>query len=312
MKRALIIAFVFALSNFAMSQIVYDRFYHALEESDSVEMETAINEIRASEDQSAERYIAEYNYYIKKALVYSGVTMSKEYPDEYVDVIGEVLQFSDSTDTEAGYMYAVNQWDEEMANRAVDVINKGIEMYPERLDMHYGKIHLMRMMRWWNAYADAIHATLDYAEKHRKAMVFPDGKDPIDTILIEGILDYERDLLEAIQKSPDSLAFATRVELLRGIAEHMLRIYPKDVYYLNIMAVSYQLVEDRKNALNWLLKAEKVAPKDATVLSNIADTYHLMGDTGKERKYLEKVIKYDDGEYAERAKQYLEELNNNQ
>ena len=309
MKRFFVIALLCAACGFATAQSVYDRFYQALQDDDSAGMATTIGEIRASGDQSAERYIAEYNYYVSNALIYSGMMTTAEYPDEYVHVVGDIYTLSDSTGADAGYMYFVEDWDEEIANKAIEVINKGIELHPERLDMHFGKIHLLRKVRWWNAYADAIHATLDYAEKHRKTMVFPDGGAPIDTILIEGILDYERDLFGAIQDSPDSLAFATRLELLRGIAEHMLKIYPKDVYSMNIMAVTYQLVEDRQNSLKWLLKAEKVDPKDVIVLSNIADTYHYLGDTKNERKYLEKVIKYDDGEYAERAKQYLEELN---
>lgn len=311
MKRFFIIAFLCAVCSLATAQSVYDRFYEALQEGDSVGMASTINEIRASGDQSAERYIAEYNYYVSNSLVYSGMMTTKEYPDEYVHVVGDIYTMTDSTGAEAGYMYFVEEWDDEVANTAIEVINKGLELYPDRLDMHFGKIHLLRKVRWWNAYADAIHATLNYAEKHRKTMVFPDGGAPIDTILIEGILDYESDLFEAIQESPDSLAFATRVELLRGIAEHMLKIYPKDVYSMNIMAVTYQLVNDRQNSLKWLLKAEEVAPKDAIVLTNLADTYHNLGDYKNERKYLEKMIKYGDEETVQKAKEYLKELDNN-
>lgn len=309
MKRIFIIALLSAMCGFATAQGVYDRFYEAVNEGDSAGMAAAISEIRASGDQSAERYIAEYNYYVNEALLFSGMTSSTEYPDEYMHVVGDIMELTDSTGNVAGYMYFVEEWDEAVAKKAVEVIEKGIDLYPDRLDMHFGKIHLMRKMRWWNAYADAIHATLNYAEKHHKTMVFPDGGAPIDTILIEGILDYERDLFGAIQDSPDSLTFANRLGLLRGIAEHMLKIYPKDVYSMNIMSVTYQVEGDRENALKWLLKAEKVDPKDVLVLNNIADTYHNLGDTKNERKYLEKVIKYDDGEYAERAKEYLKELN---
>jgi len=311
MKRFFAIALLSVLYGFASAQSVYNRFYEALNEGDSTGMASAINEIRASGDQSAERYIAEYNFYVNNALVYSGMVTTAEYPDEYVHVVGDIMTLTDSTGADAGYMYFVEDWDEELANKAVEVISKGISLHPDRLDMHYGKIHLMRKMRWWNAYADAIHATLDYAETHRNTLVFPDGDAPIDTILIEGILDYERDLFAAIQESPDSLAFATRLELLRGIAEHMLHLFPTDVYSMNIMAVTYQLVEDRQNTLKWLLAAEKVAPKDIVVLSNIADTYHNLGDKKNERKYLEKIIKHGDEETVKRAKEYLKELDNN-
>ena len=312
MKRIFIIALLSAMCGFATAQGVYDRFYEAVNEGDSAGMAAAISEIRASGDQSAERYVAEYNFYVNNALLFSGMTSSTVYPDENEHVVGDIMTLTDSTGEVAGYMYFIENWDEAIADSGIAVINKGIALYPDRLDMHYGKIHLLRKLRWWNAYADAIHATLDYAEKHRKTMVFPNGGAPIDTILVEGILDYERNLFEAIQNSPDSATFVSRIEMLRGIAEHMLHLFPTDVYSMNIMAVTYQLVEDRQNSLKWLLSAEKVAPKDAIVLSNIADTYHILGDYKNERKYLEKIIKYDDGEYAERAKDYLKELDEKQ
>ena len=310
MKRFCLIVILSVLCGFASAQGVYDRFYEAVQESDSIGMAKAINEIRASGDQSAERYVAEYNFYVKNALLFSGMTSSTVYPDINESVVGDIMTLTDSTGEVAGYMYFIENWDENIADSGIAVINKGLSLYPDRLDMHYGKIHLLRQLRRWNTFADAIHATLDYAEKHRKTMVFPNGGAPIDTILVEGILDYERDLFEAIQMSPDSATFVSRIEMLRGIAEHMLHLYPTDAYSMNIMAVTYQLVEDRQNSLKWLLSAEKVAPKDAIVLSNIADTYHILGDYKNERKYLEKIIKYDDGEYAERAKEYLKEIEN--
>ena len=170
-------------------------------------MAEVIGEIRASGDQSAERYIAEYNFYVNNALLFSGMTSSTVYPDENEHVVGDIMTLTDSTGEVAGYMYFIENWDEDIADSGITIINKGISLYPDRLDMRYGKIHLLRKLHWWNAYADAIHATLDYAEKHRKTMIFANGDTPIDTILIEGILNYEGSLFEAIQDSPDSLTF---------------------------------------------------------------------------------------------------------
>lgn len=311
MKRLFVTILLVVLCYFASAQTVYDRFYRAVQEGDSAGMVTTIAEIRASGDQSAERYIAEYNYYVNNALLFSGMTSSTVYPGEDEHVVGDIMTLTDSTGELAGYMYFIENWDDDIADSAIAVIGKGIELHPDRLDMHYGKIHLLRQLRRWNAYADAIHGTLDYAAKHRKTLVFPDGGASIDTILIEGILDYERDLFEAVQNAPDSLTFISRIGLLRGIAEHMLKLYPDDVYSLNVMAITYQIIDDRDNALKWLLKAEKVDPTDVIVLSNIADTYHNLGDYKNERKYLQKLIKFGDEETVEKAKEYLKELDNN-
>ncbi len=311
MKRLFAIILFATLCGFATAQSVYEHFYEALQNDDSAGTARLISEMRTSGDQSAERYIAEYNYYVNKALLFSGMTSSTVYPDENVPVVGDIMTLTDSTGEVAGYMYFIENWDEDIADTGLAVIAKGISLHPDRLDMHYGKIHFLRQLRRWNDYADAIHSTLDYVSKHRKTMVFPDNDAPIDTILTEGILDYERDMFGAIQDAPDSMTFVNRIGLLRGIAEHMLRIYPDDIYSMNIMAVTYQLAEDRESTLKWLLKAEKVNPKDVVILNNIADTYHIIGDKKNERKYLQKMIKYGDEETVQKAKQYLEELNNN-
>lgn len=312
MKRVIIIALLSVMCGFATAQNAYSRFYDAVQEGDSAGMANAIGEILTSGDQSAERYIAEYNYYVNNARLYSGMVTSTEYPGEDENVVGDIMYLTnDSTGEVAGYMYFVENWDNEVADSGLAVIDKGLSLYPDRIDMHFGKLHLLRQLRRWPAYTDAIHATLDYAAKHRKSLSYPNTETPIDTIIVDGILDYERSLFEAIQDSPDSVTALGRITLLRSIAEHMLRIYPKDVYSMNIMAITYQLVEDRRNALKWLLEAEKVAPKDAIVLNNIADTYHMLSDYKNERKYLEKVIKYGDDEAVERAQRYIEELNNN-
>lgn len=309
MKHVFTIILLSALCGMASAQDVYTRFYEAVHEGDSAGMASAMSEIRASGDQSAKRYIAEYNYYVNNAFLFSGMTTTVEYPAGDDRVVGEVYELNDSTGAVAGYMYFIEDWDRDIADSGIAVISKGLSLYPDRLDMHFGKIHFLRQLRRWQPFADAIHATLDYAEKHRKTLVYPDSKAPIDTILVEGILDYESALFEAVQESPDSVAFESRLGLLRGIAEHMLRLYPKDVYSMNVMAISYNLAGDRENALKWLLKAEKAAPTDAIVLSNIADTYHSLGDYKNERKYLKKMIQYGDRETVERARQYLEELN---
>ena len=161
MKHFFIIALLTAMCGFATAQSVYDRFYEAVRGSDSAGMAEAINEIRASGDQSAERYIAEYNYYVNNALLFSGMTSSTVYPDENEHVVGDIMTLTDSTGEVAGYMYFIENWDEDIADSGIAVITQGISLHPDRLDMHYGKIHMLRKLRRWNAYADAIHATLD-------------------------------------------------------------------------------------------------------------------------------------------------------
>lgn len=311
MKRLILFALLLSICRLASGQDVYSRFYDALEGKDSAALEETIREIRATGGQSAERYIAEYNYYVNTSLAYSGMVTTTEYPDSNVQVMGNVFTLQDSTGNPAGYMYFANNWDSARVDSALRVISRGIALYPDRLDMRYGKIHYLRQLGRWQPFADEIHATIDRSAQTGGHWIFPDNDESPDSILIYGVLDYQRSLFEALQDETDSLAKLSHIMLLRGIAEHMLQRYPKDIFNMNIMAISYQVLEDHKNALKWFKKAEKNNPKDIIVLSNLADTYHILGKTRKERKYLKKIIKYGDAEAIWHAQNNLKELNNN-
>lgn len=291
------------------TKALYKDFYSSVDDKEA--MAQAIERIRHSGDKSAERYIAEFNYYVNTALIHSGMTTSTQFPSSNEYVEGEIFTLTDSTGAVAGYMYFTRIWDTLKVDSALAVIDQGIALHPDRLDMRYGKIYFCGEVCRWQAFADAIHATLDHSVANSKRWMFPDNDTPIDTLLIEGMLDYESSLFEAVTNARDSVSAMANLASFRGVVEHMLRLYPDNLYNLNLMAVSYQVIGNHAEALSWLLKAEKVYPRDGIVLSNIADTYHFLGDVANERLYLQKLLEVDDADLKARARQYLDELDKN-
>ncbi|MBP5412191.1 MAG: hypothetical protein J6Y47_02920 [Bacteroidales bacterium] len=295
--KKLIIRIVVVLYAFSFkiveAQNVYDNFYKALHEKDSATVEQILSEIRYSNDQSAERYIAEYNYWVNKAHVSEGPILSTELP-EGVDVSG-VFTLTDSMGNIAGYMYGVEYYDSLLTDSALLIISEGIQRHPNRLDMRFGKIYLLGQSGRWQSYTDEILSTLEHSEKNNNAWKYPNVTESMDTILIYSILDYEKALYSALSKS-DTLTVqdTMKIHYMRSIAQRMLRLYPHDVFSLNIMAVTYHVMGQEDSALVWLLRAEKVNPRDALVLLNIADTYNRLGDRKKEKIYLKKATKYGD------------------
>lgn len=295
--KKLIIRIVVVLYAFSFkvveAQNVYDNFYKALHEKDSATVEQILSEIRYSNDQSAERYIAEYNYWVNKAHVSEGPILSTELP-EGVDVSG-VFTLTDSMGNIAGYMYGVEYYDSLLTDSALLIISEGIQRHPNRLDMRFGKIYLLGQSGRWQSYTDEILSTLEHSAKNNNAWKYPNVTESMDTILIYSILDYEKALYSALSKS-DTLTVqdTMKIHYMRSIAQRMLRLYPHDVFSLNIMAVTYHVMGQEDSALVWLLRAEKVNPRDALVLLNIADTYNRLGDRKKEKIYLKKATKYGD------------------
>ena len=291
----------------AMGQEVYDKFYDAIHEGDTVAMKEYMGQIRALNEQTAERYVAEYNYYYNKSKLFSGVFTSAEPPAKDELVQGEVYSFVDSTGALAGYMYFVERYDFQLVDSALDVISRGIARYPDRLDMRYGKIHFLQQLCRWDDFSNEILAALKHSSEIHHQWIYPNSTSTGEEMITEAVFDYEKELFNAAQNAENTDEVSHKIELLRSIALQLYQQFPRYVENLNVVSITYQMVGEYSNALTWLLKAEKVSPKDGVILSNIADTYYFLGDKKNERKYLKKVVKYGNEEERERAKRFLEE-----
>ncbi|MBO7648330.1 MAG: hypothetical protein J6S48_03115 [Bacteroidales bacterium] len=298
---------VLLLCNIAYGQTIYERFNKAINTDDTVQMTTLIRQIQASGDESPERYIAEFNYYYNMSKK-EHIELSTELPKGNHSS-DDMFTLTDSTGKPAGYMYSHKHYDPARSDSAIAIITKGIAAHPNRLDMRFGKIYTLGEYAQWESFADEVLKVLDYTEKHPNTWVYPGTNDPIDTIIIYSVLEYEKKLFDQCEFTEESRdQDAIILGWVRNIALKTSQIYPKDVFSLNIIAVTYNGANDYANAITWLKKAEQIAPKDVVVLSNLADTYHNMGDYANEKKYLKKILKYGDADAKEYARYYLKQL----
>ncbi|MCR4965944.1 MAG: hypothetical protein K6A41_09850 [Bacteroidales bacterium] len=284
---------------------IYDRFNQAIQNEDTLQMTSLIRQIQASSDESAERYIAEFNYYFNMSRK-EVIALTSELPKG--KELSDVFTLLDSTGQETGYMYSHVEYDPLLSDSAIATIDKGLALYPNRLDMRFGKIHVLQMYERWNAYTEEIMSTLNYSEKHHDKWVYPNAQSPIDTLIVFGILDYESNLLNQCEFTPESHAKdSVLLNDMRTIAMKMLQLYPNNVYYTNVVAITYNGMGDYENGVIWLKKAEALAPTDMTVLSNLADSYYNLGDRANEKKYIKKIIKYGDAHMKQYARRILKE-----
>ncbi|HEX6333516.1 MAG TPA: tetratricopeptide repeat protein, partial [Flavisolibacter sp.] len=96
--------------------------------------------------------------------------------------------------------------------------------------------------------------------------------------------------------------------LMRQISEGVVKYYPDHVESLSNIALTYLVTGNYDKALAYLLKAEKVAPKDVIVLNNIAEAYKRKGDKAHAKAYYEKIIKYGDDADKEDARERMNGL----
>lgn len=95
---------------------------------------------------------------------------------------------------------------------------------------------------------------------------------------------------------------------MKRIAETVLKYYPDHIESLSNLSIVYLLQKQYDKALEPLLKAEKLDPKDYIVLSNIAQAYKLKGDNKNAIKYYQLTIKHGDEQAKKYARGQIDEL----
>jgi len=178
----------------------------------------------------------------------------------------------------ARYNYYIRLADPQ-SDSALACIDEAIAHYPARLDLWFGKAYYLGQIGRWDAFADAIVATLDHSEAIGHRWQFPNYDGDGEVLVTEGVSDYMVDLFSQID-NPERLTAAdsAMVLRLRRIAKRAAQVFPSNVQALNFLAVSYTLVGDYERALRYLKRAEAIDPTDPVVRQNIADLQQRVGE----------------------------------
>jgi len=181
-------------------------------------------------------------------------------------------------------------------------IDEGIALYPNRLDMRFGKIYALGQIEDWQKLTDEIVKAIQYSKINNNQWTWTnnqkrsDGKD----FFLSSLQTYQLNLYNT---EDDDL-----LPNMQTIALEILKIYPKHIESLSNLAITYLLTNQYDKGVEALLRAEKINPKDCIVLNNIAHGYKLQGNKKNAIKYYEKIIKYGDEEHVQYAKQQIEQL----
>jgi tetratricopeptide (TPR) repeat protein len=177
-------------------------------------------------------------------------------------------------------------------------------MYPNRLDMRFGKIYVLGQAEDWENFTNEIVKTIQYSNINNNewTWTFNEKRENGKEFFLGSIQDYQLNLYET--ENDDLL------KNMRTIAEEILKIYNDHIESLSNISITYLLTGEYDKGIEVLLKAEKINPNDGVILNNIAHGYVLKGDMDKSIAYYEKVLKLDDQRAVEFAKQQIEALKN--
>jgi len=298
MKRLLptllVVLCVFQLN----AQNYFEKFKEYSNNRDTIRQRELLEKWENDQPKDAELYTSLFNYYFAKSrnevvLLASGKPPKGE---------KKVLLVKDSLNKVAGFIDSRIDFEQSNLKKAFESIETGIELYPNRLDMRFGKIYVLGQIKDWRNFTDEIIKTVNYSviNKNQWTWTLNESRGDADVFFLGALQDYQMQLYNTMD---DAL-----LKNMQEIANAVLNHYPKHIESLSNLSIAFLVEKNFEKALQPLLKAEKLNPHDFIVLNNIAYAYREMKNNKKALEYYQKVLKYGDQQAKTTAEQEINRL----
>lgn len=243
MKKIVFFILVLTVLYPAYAQSYSEQFQTALDAHDAKTQRAILHDWQTAAPEDIDLYIARWNYYVNAYMgEHSGADLS-ELKKSILD---------------SGFA----------------VIDAAIERYPNRLDLRFGKIYFLGQITQWDSFVAEILHTIDHSNRIAHKWTFNNLTDEGEALMVEGIQDYQSDMYATIaDKHHLSAADSLMVVRIRRVAQRTIQVFPDNVDAMNMLAVSYILVEDYEKSIKYLLRAENIAPTHPAILRNLIESY---------------------------------------
>jgi tetratricopeptide (TPR) repeat protein len=274
-----------------------DTYTELLKSAKYNELFTHLQMWENDEPNNPEMFIAYFNYFIDRNK-FSGVSIDKEQKGN-----GPTMELTDSQSGEiVGYINGSVQYNTDDILTAVNYLNRGLEITPNRLDMHFGKIHILNEIKYYKMAGDALFSSLEISKKINNKWLWSDNEEIEDgkSFFINNIQDYYGLWLNTNEKEAyDQIKLCT---------EKQIELYPENIQAYNILAIYYLSDRQFQEGLKYLLQAEKINSSDCIVLINVGRTYLNMNNKEKAEEYFKKVLEIGNDQDKQYAQYYLNRL----
>jgi tetratricopeptide (TPR) repeat protein len=204
------------------------------------------------------------------------------------------------TDPETGKQVGsiAEEPDPEVIQRAETILKAAAKKFPQRLDIHVGRMAMAQRRKDTVAVKNAALDLLTVAAKDPKSLRW------IDNAKIEGSpLKKALEEVEARIRWLYSFEKEDTDKAAQDCALKALELAPDDVELLNFAAIRHLYRSEWREGREYLLRAEKAAPNDWIVQHNIARASAELGEKADALRRLQVIIKAvpgtDDAKAAE-------------
>ncbi|MBS1527087.1 MAG: tetratricopeptide repeat protein [Bacteroidetes bacterium] len=277
------------------SQTLKEQFTQAFSKNDTTAEKKILSEWSKSAHDDPDRYVYAFNYYARRGMT-EVMALTKQQPDSKSFVL------KDKNGQVAGYLGSTLSFNQPVIAKGLACIDSAIALFPNRLDMRFGKVYLLGKVGDYDQFTSEIVKDIDYGQTIGNKWLWRDGKllDDPEKFMLSTIQSYIRQLYGAGDNEMGNMQL---------IAKEVTKFYPDNVECLSDLSITYMQGKEYDKALDCLIKAEKIAPQDYIVLNNIAYCYVLKKDKPNAIKYYELVKKYGPDEAKQDADERIKKLN---
>ena len=231
MKKVNLILLILIIGTNVFSQNYFEDFKKYQANEDTLKQKELLEQWKLEKPDDSELFTSLFNYYFQKSrnevlLLASGTPPKGQ----------EYLEFRDSTNQVAGFISSKIDYEKSNLKLAFESIDKGIELYPNRLDMRFGKIYVLGQIKDWRNFTNEIIKTVDYSSKNNNEWTWTLNEDRKDGkgFFLGSLQDYQMQLYNTMD---DEL-----LKNMREIAQAVLKYYPSHIESLSNSSITY-LVE---------------------------------------------------------------------
>lgn len=280
-----------------VSQDYYESFVSAIRDRNTAKENSILKAWDAAEPNNPDLFTSYFNHFIVQSK--QNILMMGDNPPANQDV----LSIHDSVKKNS-YLYDATLFKAEPFEKAMMYIDSGLKMYPRRLDMHFGKIHILGEAKDWNSFTKTILQTLNIAKKINNSWLWTKNsslpeQDSI-AFFLGAIQDYQ---IMIYNTGKDSL-----LKYMREIGLKTIEQFPTHIESYSNIGITYMILEENKKGLNYFLKGIELKPNDEITLSNIAQCYLRLKNTKKAIEYYQRAFDVGDKYTKQIATEKLLEL----
>jgi hypothetical protein len=191
MQKIVTLLLFTTFTTIAFGQTNYEKFKILFKKNDTTKINSLLVNWEMTNPNDPELYTSAINYYFSNSKQ-EIISLDREQKNI------ESFQFTDSTGKIAGYINSNLSYNQDKLSKAIKYASTGIDKFPNRLDIRFGKCYLLRKIGDYDNFTKEVIKTVEYSQINRNVWLWTENKKQEDgeNFMLETIQSYLKQLYD--------------------------------------------------------------------------------------------------------------------